>query len=97
MHVVSVGAKPVFWAPFIQRPIHKRKGGQVRFSSDQTLELEKKFDDQKYLSPHERKCLAKCLQLTERQVVLRTTSISHKVYNFIEYFCITLGQYYHLH
>uniref|UniRef100_A0A3B3Z653 Homeobox domain-containing protein n=1 Tax=Periophthalmus magnuspinnatus TaxID=409849 RepID=A0A3B3Z653_9GOBI len=34
----------------------------------ETLELEKKFDSQKYLSPPERKRLAKSLQLTERQV-----------------------------
>ena len=74
--VVSVGAKPVFWAPFVQRPLHKRKGGQVRFSSEQTLELEKKFDGQKYLSPHERRRLAKCLQLTERQVAI---SLSYRV------------------
>jgi homeobox protein HEX len=39
--------------------MHKRKGGQVRFSNDQTLELEKKFESQKYLSPPERKRLAK--------------------------------------
>ena len=82
LYVVSVGGKPVFWAPFIQRPHHKRKGGQVRFSSDQTLELEKKFDDQKYLSPHERKCLAKCLQLTERQVA-SSQLLNHCIYNFI--------------
>nr|AKA95383.1 hematopoietically-expressed homeobox protein hhex-like protein [Amphiura filiformis] len=56
------------WNPFIQRPLHKRKGGQVRFSNDQTLELEKKFENQKYLSPPERKKLAKLLQLSERQV-----------------------------
>ena len=56
------------WNPFIQRPLHKRKGGQVRFSNDQTLELEKKFENQKYLSPPERKKLAKALQLSERQV-----------------------------
>ncbi|XP_017287322.1 hematopoietically-expressed homeobox protein hhex [Kryptolebias marmoratus] len=60
--------KPLLWSPFIQRPLHKRKGGQVRFSNDQTVELEKKFDTQKYLSPPERKRLAKMLQLSERQV-----------------------------
>lgn len=60
--------KPVLWSPFIQRPLHKRKGGQVRFSNDQTMELEKKFENQKYLSPPERKRLAKVLQLSERQV-----------------------------
>ncbi|EPY81997.1 kinesin family member 11 [Camelus ferus] len=53
--------------PFFQRPLHKRKGGQVRFSNDQTIELEKKFETQKYLSPPERKRLAKMLQLSERQ------------------------------
>ncbi|KAK2866652.1 hypothetical protein Q7C36_002708 [Tachysurus vachellii] len=60
--------KPLLWTPFIQRPLHKRKGGQVRFSNDQTVELEKKFETQKYLSPPERKRLAKMLQLSERQV-----------------------------
>ncbi|XP_074475879.1 hematopoietically-expressed homeobox protein hhex [Sebastes fasciatus] len=60
--------KPLMWTPFIQRPLHKRKGGQVRFSNDQTIELEKKFETQKYLSPPERKRLAKMLQLSERQV-----------------------------
>ncbi|PIK42665.1 hypothetical protein BSL78_20485, partial [Apostichopus japonicus] len=59
--------KPFVWSPFIQRPLHKRKGGQVRFSNDQTMELEKKFENQKYLSPPERKKLAKLLQLSERQ------------------------------
>ncbi|KAK5851350.1 hypothetical protein PBY51_002153 [Eleginops maclovinus] len=60
--------KPLMWTPFIQRPLHKRKGGQVRFSNEQTIELEKKFETQKYLSPPERKRLAKMLQLSERQV-----------------------------
>ncbi|XP_051927227.1 hematopoietically-expressed homeobox protein hhex [Hippocampus zosterae] len=60
--------KPLLWTPSIQRPLHKRKGGQVRFSNDQTIELEKKFETQKYLSPPERKRLAKMLQLSERQV-----------------------------
>uniref|UniRef100_UPI00398E84DA hematopoietically-expressed homeobox protein hhex-like n=1 Tax=Pristiophorus japonicus TaxID=55135 RepID=UPI00398E84DA len=60
--------KEYFWNPFAQRPCHKRKGGQVRFSNDQTLELEKKFENQKYLSPPERKRLARTLLLSERQV-----------------------------
>lgn len=63
-----VGHRPYFWPPFLQRPMHKRKGGQVRFSTEQTRELETKFESQKYLSPPERKRLAKILQLTERQV-----------------------------
>uniref|UniRef100_A0A3Q3GY43 Hematopoietically-expressed homeobox protein HHEX n=1 Tax=Labrus bergylta TaxID=56723 RepID=A0A3Q3GY43_9LABR len=54
--------------PLGDGPLHKRKGGQVRFSNDQTIELEKKFETQKYLSPPERKRLAKMLQLSERQV-----------------------------
>ncbi|TNN49574.1 Hematopoietically-expressed homeobox protein hhex [Liparis tanakae] len=62
--------KPLLWTPFMQRPLHKRKGGQVRFSNDQTIELEKKFETQKYLSPPERKRLAKMLQLSERQETL---------------------------
>ncbi|KAI0209677.1 Hematopoietically-expressed homeobox protein Hhex [Lamellibrachia satsuma] len=64
----KVGPKPLFWGPFLQRAPHKRKGGQVRFSNEQTIDLEKKFESQKYLSPPERKSLAKSLQLTERQV-----------------------------
>ena len=67
MSGLSAG-KPLLWPPFVQRPLHKRKGGQVRFSNDQTIELEKKFETQKYLSPPERKRLAKMLQLSERQV-----------------------------
>ncbi|XP_030841717.1 hematopoietically-expressed homeobox protein HHEX homolog [Strongylocentrotus purpuratus] len=67
-HFSKVSGKPFLWNPFIQRPLHKRKGGQVRFSNDQTMELEKKFENQKYLSPPERKKLAKVLQLSERQV-----------------------------
>lgn len=67
MTAVAAG-KPLLWSPFLQRPLHKRKGGQVRFSNDQTIELEKKFETQKYLSPPERKRLAKMLQLSERQV-----------------------------
>ncbi|KAH9487645.1 hypothetical protein Btru_070242 [Bulinus truncatus] len=66
---IKAGPKPWhIWNPFLQRPLHKRKGGQVRFSNDQTVELEKKFEGHKYLSPPERKKLAKSLQLTERQV-----------------------------
>lgn len=74
---LAAAGKPLLWSPFLQRPLHKRKGGQVRFSNDQTIELEKKFETQKYLSPPERKRLAKMLQLSERQVsalVARTDS-----------------------
>lgn len=59
------------WASLLSRiPFHKRKGGQVRFSNDQTIELERKFSSQKYLSPSERKKVAKKLHLSERQVCL---------------------------
>lgn len=47
---------------------HKRKGGQIRFTNEQTDALERKFDRHKYLSPNERKRLARTLQLSERQV-----------------------------
>lgn len=47
---------------------HKRKGGQIRFTNEQTNALEQKFDNYKYLSLHERRKLAKKLQLSERQV-----------------------------
>lgn len=70
--LIAVGAKPFWWGPIMQRPLHKRKGGQVRFSNEQTIDLEKKFDNQKYLSPQERKKLAKKLELTERQVGAKT-------------------------
>ncbi|XP_067928743.1 hematopoietically-expressed homeobox protein hhex-like [Watersipora subatra] len=57
------------WSAFFSSiPFHKRKGGQVRFTNDQTIELEKKFGSQKYLSPNDRKKVAKKLQLSERQV-----------------------------
>lgn len=53
---------------FSNIPFHKRKGGQVRFTNDQTVELERKFSSQKYLSPSDRKKVAKKLHLSERQV-----------------------------
>lgn len=55
------------WNLFLPKP-QKKKGGQVRFSNEQTMELEKIFESQKYLSPPERKQLSKVLGLTERQV-----------------------------
>ena len=48
--------------------ISRRKGGQIRFSAEQSLQLEKKFETSQYLSPVERKQIAKTLQLSERQV-----------------------------
>ncbi|XP_066934798.1 hematopoietically-expressed homeobox protein HHEX-like [Clytia hemisphaerica] len=48
-----------------------RKGGQVRFTHTQSTELERVFSVQKYVSPQERKQLARSLRsidLSERQV-----------------------------
>ncbi|XP_068152620.1 hematopoietically-expressed homeobox protein Hhex [Drosophila tropicalis] len=46
----------------------KRKGGQIRFTSQQTKNLESRFASSKYLSPEERRHLALQLKLTDRQV-----------------------------
>lgn len=64
----SALARPVIWNHVMHRNPTKRKGGQIRFTSDQTGKLEKTFEAQKYLSPTERKKLASLLRLTERQV-----------------------------
>lgn len=45
-----------------------RKGGQIRFSHEQVIDLEKRFHSSKYLSAGERKKLAGRINLTERQV-----------------------------
>lgn len=55
------------WNSLLDRQ-QRKKGGQVRFSNEQTVELEKTFEKQKYLSPPERKQIAKMLQLSERQI-----------------------------
>ncbi|KAL3983215.1 Homeobox domain family protein [Acanthocheilonema viteae] len=54
--------------PYTEKSQHKRKGGQIRFTNEQTDALEQKFDNHKYLSSQERKKLARNLQLSERQV-----------------------------
>ncbi|XP_058055564.1 hematopoietically-expressed homeobox protein HHEX [Anopheles bellator] len=46
----------------------KRKGGQVRFTPQQTQSLEKRFSNHKYLSPEDRRNLAIQLKLSDRQV-----------------------------
>lgn len=45
-----------------------RKGGQIRFSHQQIIDLEKRFNKSKYLSASERKRIANRINLTERQV-----------------------------
>lgn len=54
--------------PYIQKSQHKRKGGQIRFTNEQTDALEHMFDNNKYLSNVQRRKLAKTLSLSERQV-----------------------------
>ncbi|XP_015923270.1 hematopoietically-expressed homeobox protein hhex [Parasteatoda tepidariorum] len=61
-------SRPLLWKHILPRNTLKRKGGQIRFTSEQTGKLEKTFSEQKYLSPTERKRLASLLTLTERQV-----------------------------
>ncbi|CAL4064328.1 unnamed protein product, partial [Meganyctiphanes norvegica] len=46
----------------------RRRGGQVRFTGDQTRILEDHFNSNKYITPHQRKQIAQDLQLHERQV-----------------------------
>ncbi|XP_058467955.1 hematopoietically-expressed homeobox protein HHEX [Malaya genurostris] len=46
----------------------KRKGGQVRFTPQQTQSLERRFSNHKYLSPEDRRHLALQLKLSDRQV-----------------------------
>lgn len=50
----------------------KRKGGQVRFTPQQTQSLERRFANHKYLSPEDRRHLALQLKLSDRQVSKRT-------------------------
>lgn len=47
----------------------KRKGGQVRFTPQQTQNLESRFSSHKYLSPEDRRHLALQLKLSDRQVL----------------------------
>ncbi|XP_050070611.1 hematopoietically-expressed homeobox protein hhex [Anopheles maculipalpis] len=68
-------ASPRVW-PFYPHPYSyllptcgsKRKGGQVRFTPQQTQSLEKRFSNHKYLSPEDRRNLAIQLKLSDRQV-----------------------------
>lgn len=59
---------PFSGLPFTFSHYSKRKGGQVRFTTNQTDALEKRFDAHKYLSPEDRRILAETLKLTDRQV-----------------------------
>ncbi|XP_049821233.1 transcription factor LBX1-like [Aethina tumida] len=54
--------------PCHQLSLFRRKGGQIRFTANQTDILEKTFLAHKYLAPEERKILADNLKLSDRQV-----------------------------
>jgi len=71
----AVAAAAAYWPylytrcnPATTTNVSRRKGGQIRFSAEQSLQLEKKFEISQYLSPVERKQIAKTFQLSERQV-----------------------------
>lgn len=59
----------------------KRKGGQVRFTPQQTQSLERRFNNHKYLSPEDRKQLAAQLKLTDRQVGIHSHSNPNHFHN----------------
>lgn len=66
-------ANTIMWQHYLlkQRMLMQakpRKGGQIRFTTEQSVTLEKRFEHQKYLSPPERKKIAAQLNLTERQI-----------------------------
>ncbi|CAP28027.2 Protein CBR-PHA-2 [Caenorhabditis briggsae] len=68
-HMGNMWDPRISWLyPYMNKSPQKRKGGQIRFTNEQTDALEHKFDSHKYLSPQERKKLAKSLSLSERQV-----------------------------
>ena len=56
----------------------KRKGGQVRFTPQQTQSLERRFANHKYLSPEDRRHLAIQLKLSDRQVSLLRVCLFYK-------------------
>ena len=47
---------------------HRTRRGRMRFTPDQIQILERRFQDQHYLLPADRKILALALRMTERQV-----------------------------
>jgi homeobox protein HEX len=73
---IFLATSPRLW-PFYPHPYggyllpacgSKRKGGQVRFTPQQTQSLERRFSSHKYLSPEDRRHLAIQLKLSDRQV-----------------------------
>ncbi|CRK93688.1 CLUMA_CG007217, isoform A [Clunio marinus] len=72
IHKVSSSRMWPFYHPYssyLMPPCgSKRKGGQVRFTPQQTQNLERRFSNHKYLSPEDRRKLAMELSLSDRQV-----------------------------
>ncbi|XP_018570030.1 hematopoietically-expressed homeobox protein HHEX homolog isoform X2 [Anoplophora glabripennis] len=64
--IYSLPSQTIYPGPY--NLYSKRKGGQVRFTPNQTDILEKRFMSNKYLSPEDRKRLADNLKLSDRQV-----------------------------
>lgn len=62
-HLVGSGSMP-----FSLTSRSRRRGGQVRFSAEQTKQLEAWFRLHKYITPPQRKTIAEKLNLHERQV-----------------------------
>lgn len=63
----------LFWQHLLLRrkmilAMKPRKGGQIRFTQKQTVELEKRFLQSQYVSAKERNKLANEINLSERQV-----------------------------
>lgn len=71
--------------PSVTTNISRRKGGQIRFSAEQSLQLEKKFEISQYLSPVERKQIAKSLQLSERQVREHFSINHHRISSLLDF------------
>lgn len=63
--------------------IIKRKGGQIRFTYEQTKNLEIFFAQNKYLTPEDRRQLAFQLRLTDRQVIKRRRRYQNLLNNLI--------------
>jgi homeobox protein HEX len=59
-----------YFRPLSLSTLAKRKGGQVRFTPQQTQNLETRFGAHKYLNPEDRRLLAGQLKLSDRQVRL---------------------------
>lgn len=78
--VAAADFVPYYGHPFenymLAPSLGKRKGGQVRFTPDQTQHLECKFKNQKYLSPDERRKLASQLKLTDQQVIAHSIAFN---------------------